>query len=1477
MSRANVIKCSGLRTFSNELSVEPGSLKEALNVNVDEKGVITPRRGFNDFSNPTNNTESTATGFVSQIMEYKNAIIRQYSNQLEYEDINGVFQPIDGTFVPALEGFRTKWQEASSNLYFTSDEGIKKISVANRAALTADMVVDAGGLKAGYVSGKIVPTVGGFLPPSSKVAYRVVFGTKDASNNLIEGSPSSRFVVTNFSEPVVTFEKSSITFITASENELSDGDYIIYNTSNSKFAIYFDVTGGATEPQTVDTIGATYVKVVVPSAAVAAFDNGVIAAVTANVLSSNLPNSTITIQGTDTVLITSTEEENLTDIEDPVTSETSVITSATVTDGKTVNGSSANVSITGVVPNDATIEYFYQVFRTGTISTSPGLSLNEIDPGDEMNIVYESGLTSAEISSKEFTFIDNTPESFRAEGAPLYTNAVTGEGILQANEAPPIATDIELFRNYTFYANTKQRHKLDFTIVSIDNFISSSTRFIVGNSDISRYYTFTGAAEVRNVTIDDVPRNVDFINLFSSQDQRQYYVYFGKSGEFTLTSVDAATDIITLTAHIFRDGESMILNNQKVFIINSTTNTFQVSLESGGSALDLDGTETVISYNSSFVPEVTGAVGYRVGTTGLTTAEIADEIEAVLLDNVDFNLSVASNVITFTHTNNGYTTGITNGAGTDITIALPSTDGIGELAGTDEGGDVLLSGLVSVGQSIDETARSLVKIISQDTTSPVNAYYISNSEDLPGNILLEARSLEDKSFFISIDMGLDTYDNATTYAKGDYVLFENNNYIANATTTGNLPTDAAFWKVFLLGDEFTPQLPDAQFIESFTGNGGTTTIQLTGHGYSTGDKIYVAYYQTDPADPDSFSDVYTITVNGADTFTIDQITPSVGTPFSPTFSTIFSPDVESDNETKSNRIYFSKLGQPEAVPSINFTEVGTQDGEIRRILALRDNLFILKDDGIFILSGTSAPDWSVRLLDSTKIIAADSAVVLNNQIYCLTEQGITRISDSGVGVISRGIENLIDDITNKDFEFSPKTFGIAYENDRAYILFMPSKGADSSATQAFRYNIFEQTWTRWEYEATCGYVISRSNKLFLGNGDRNYISRERKNDNRTDHSDRNFSATISAAGVIGTKLQVSSLAGIKPNDVIVQQQDVTIDFINSRLLKKMDFFDSAITLGASGGAVSYPTTTVANFYTPYPHKLENNSIWTVAITTSDNVNTLADYQVSVVDNNNFTIEFDSSVTTISAAIFREYFFRTFGAAAGDNLAEVMDDLNRHLFLLDFYKAFGVLTISNRTYTLNNLRANTELFVGELNSSSSITAIKTYKDPYTVFFEAYIRSVDVTRNQLELHTNRPFVEGSIEVYKGYSRIIEWNPQHFGDPSALKQISYITIMFDQNNFYEAVAKFASDASQATNEVVFKGKGIGYWGDLPWSDPNHYWGGVGNDIPFRNPVPRGKQKCRYLSLTFEHRNAREEFRIVGISAEVRAISGRGYRNLG
>ncbi len=1305
-NRANIIKTTGLETFGSEISRPEGSLKKGLNVNIDEDAVITPRRGFNDYGLPTSGIESSIL-LTSQIMEYKNAIIRQYTDKLEYEDTSKVFQSITGTFAQLREGYRTKWQEASSNLYFTTSEGIKKISVKNHAGFNANMVRDAGGLKAGYASGITVPTVGGFLPPQSKVAYRVLLGYKDASNNLIYGTPSSRFVITNFAETVESYETSSFIFDTnTGTDEITNGDHIIYTNGTGKYTFYFDTNGSATEPYTALTIGSTFIKIA--TGGVIDVDS-TLAAIAANTIANNLPNTTVTLDGTDTVVLTSTEIGDIIGISsDAYDASGSVITAsttlrldtATVSEGATATGASANVNITGVIPSEATTEYFYQVYRTANISTAVGLDLSDLDPGDEANLVYESGLTSAEITAGEFTFVDTTPDSFRAEGAPLYTNQVTGEGINQANEVPPIALDIELFRNYMFYGNTKQKHKLEFTIVSVDDFISESTRFIIGNDEITRYYTFVGTAQVQDLDIDSTPTAGDYVEFTSANDERSYYIYFGNTGDD---------------------------------------------------------------------PSIAGSIGYRVSLDGTpSTSDLASRVETAVIDNVDVSVSAVSNTATFTWQNNGYTSGLTNGVGSSVTIQTASTTGTGELkynASTKpEGGDVLLSGLVSVGQSIDETARSLVKIISQDTLSPVNAYYLSSGEDLPGNILLEARSLEDRTFYIAIE--------------------ESSN--------------------ILIGEEFTPELPYSKEIAQFdetSGDATKTTITLTSHGYSNGDEVFIGYYEdpNTPSDPDSFSGIYTISGVTANTFDIEVANVGVAA-FIPAFSAIFSAEVESDNEELANRVYYSKFSEPEAVPTENYFDVGARDAEILRVIALRDELYVLKEDGIFVVSGTSAPDWSVRLVDSTRILAPDSAVVLNNQIYCLTDQGVVRISGSSAAVISRGIENKIDSFINAGFEFAANTFGIAYENDRAYIMFCPVDSTDTSATQAYRYNIFERTWTRWEYEATCGHVLSRNNKLYVGNGDRNYISQERKNNNRTDHSDRNFEASINNNGVSGTSIELSSIVNVAVGDVIVQEQEVSVYWINWEILKRMDAFDTGV-VPPSGSTM----------------------------------------------------------------------YDSFKATTGDNLASVMQALNDYLRTLD------AVYITAKSFTLSNLRANTELLVTELNDALSITTIKNYVNPWNVNFEAYISAIDQTRNIITVHTERPFVEGFIDIYKGFTCTIEWNPQHFGDPSAFKQIREITIMFDQNNFYKAKAKFASDASAALNTVEFNGKGIGYWGDLPWGSANNYWGGEGNDIPFRNPVPRGKQKCRYLSLTFEHVNAREYFRILGISGVVRAISSRGYGTLG
>jgi hypothetical protein len=130
-------------------------------------------------------------------------------------------------------------------------------------------------------------------------------------------------------------------------------------------------------------------------------------------------------------------------------------TISTIYDGQTAVGTPANVQLTFSVPYGVTSDlYFYEVYRTGTVTVTAGVTLSDLDPGEEFQKVYEAGVTQAELSAGEVIVEDITPDTFREGGLPLYINPVTGEGILQANEAPPIAKDIALFKGSVFYANT---------------------------------------------------------------------------------------------------------------------------------------------------------------------------------------------------------------------------------------------------------------------------------------------------------------------------------------------------------------------------------------------------------------------------------------------------------------------------------------------------------------------------------------------------------------------------------------------------------------------------------------------------------------------------------------------------------------------------------------------------------------------------------------------------------------------------------------------------------------------------------------------------------------------------------------------------------------------------------------------------------------------------------------------------------------
>lgn len=253
------------------------------------------------------------------------------------------------------------------------------------------------------------------------------------------------------------------------------------------------------------------------------------------------------------------------------------------------------------------------------------------------------------------------------------------------------------------------------------------------------------------------------------------------------------------------------------------------------------------------------------------------------------------------------------------------------------------------------------------------------------------------------------------------------------------------------------------------------------------------------------------------------------------------------NDNLPNRMYYSKFDQPEAVPLINFLDVGSANQPIQRIIALRDGLIILKKDGVFRLYGLTPPFTLAPLDNTVQILANNSAVLLNNQVFFLSDQGVVAASDNGVQILSRPIETTLLQLTSPDLfpNFSDVSFAVTYQSDRKYILGMQTTGTDTVATQQYVYNYITNAWTRWTREMTCGLVNIRDDKFYYGGPSDpifgGYVYVERKTYTNSDYADEQFTGNITS--FVQNIVTVDSTMNIQIDDTIVQNSDQIAEVI----------------------------------------------------------------------------------------------------------------------------------------------------------------------------------------------------------------------------------------------------------------------------------------------------------------------------------------------
>lgn len=279
-----------------------------------------------------------------------------------------------------------------------------------------------------------------------------------------------------------------------------------------------------------------------------------------------------------------------------------------------------------------------------------------------------------------------------------------------------------------------------------------------------------------------------------------------------------------------------------------------------------------------------------------------------------------------------------------------------------------------------------------------------------------------------------------------------------------------------------------------------------------------------------------------------------GAGFNPMLPVGSSTNVASINEDKPNRIYISKQYQPDAVPPLNYIDIGTENSAILRIVPLRSTIFVLKDNGeVWKLSGYDFNSFSAEVFDNTtELFSPKSAVVSNNQLFCFTTQGIAAISEGGIEVKSWDIEDkVIQYVSPSLFPTIKQTmFGVTYETGRKYMVF-------DGITQGFVYNAVTNSWTRYPLNAIYGYVNSTDDKMYLANTD-GYIYQERKNYTDYDYCDDERDVTIFSSS--GYNVVLVSATGIVVGETL-RQGDVygKIDAINGNTLT----LDVSITWTAS--------------------------------------------------------------------------------------------------------------------------------------------------------------------------------------------------------------------------------------------------------------------------------------------------------------------------
>ena len=620
---------------------------------------------------------------------------------------------------------------------------------------------------------------------------------------------------------------------------------------------------------------------------------------------------------------------------------------------------------------------------------------------------------------------------------------------------------------------------------------------------------------------------------------------------------------------------------------------------------------------------------------------------------------------------------------------------------------------------------------------------------------------------------------------------------------------------------------------------------------------------------------------------------AIGAAFEPRIPTSGTA-VQSESDIGPNRLYIGKLNEPEAVPLFNIRDVGSRASPILRVAALRDSVIILKDDGIYRLNGDSTNNFTVTALDNTVFVkATDSVVVLNNSVYCLSNQGVVQITDSAVRIVSRIIEPLLTAILGQDLEDT--TSAVGYESERLYLLSVKRPNTLSSvADVTYCYNYLTEAWTSWTGTNKVffnGFLRPSDDKLYLiPTLAQNKIVKERKDQNLVDYTGQEYcapviKAMIGAAASTGGSNVVSVVTlvahGLSQGQLVtVSRPSSTItaafsggtgDLSGLRTISIISETEYSFTASTNALASAIGDVYVAPFISEATLSVSVSSgLQAVTVTTSQPHGLITGDSVTVEDASTavlaaFAASTDilgyRSVTVLTSTSFT--ILATNPATGSASGTIVMTDKKQSNLMVtidtvaQFTPSTGDAIISeNRLYKIESVvKYSTQAFIATLQTA--------YKS---------------TSSELAF------------VHQAYRTLIKFSPLVFGQAGLLKQFSEFQATFRNGQSCTNISlDFSSDSVTSSTKQQWNYKvgtngtapSFGGWGELEWG--NFPWGGEASiqriyttqpSVILRTYVPREVFIGTFIQPILDHKVAGEPIELQAISLFAKPVTQRTSR---